>query len=124
MYVYFALFGQNNDLRVFVRVPVYVRVCSRARMHMRIYSIHAFIFIYTDCLSVTQHVYLCAYMFACYIHIYTHNRSASDNILHWQLAYTFLVDTQRRVRWRGVGYCLHHESKAMIECAQKLLEIK
>lgn len=35
-----------------------------------------------------------------------------------------MVDQNRKVRWRGVGYALHFEGKVLIECANKLLSVR
>uniref|UniRef100_A0A7S0YHH3 Uncharacterized protein n=1 Tax=Hemiselmis tepida TaxID=464990 RepID=A0A7S0YHH3_9CRYP len=40
------------------------------------------------------------------------------------VGYAFLVDQNRKVRWRGVGYALIHEGKALTDCANKLLTVR
>ena len=40
------------------------------------------------------------------------------------VAYVFLVDTEKRVRWRGCGYALDHEIKAMCAAADALNDVR
>jgi len=40
------------------------------------------------------------------------------------VAYVFLVDAEKRVRWRGCGYALDHEIKAMSVAAASLAHVR
>jgi hypothetical protein len=41
-----------------------------------------------------------------------------------QVCYSFLVDQECRIRWKGVGYAQHYEMKFLLESSKQLSRVR